>query len=134
MEFRLLNRQRPPFEGYIGKPLEFIAFGDDWSETAIFEGFVFKVAHYYDLTYGYRNEFSATPWKDYTSAKQPAPQRISGAVSARVVAHNDPRSMGRVQIQYDWMEGRATAWARMVTPQAGGRRGFMFMRGAPMLN
>jgi uncharacterized protein involved in type VI secretion and phage assembly len=35
--------------------------------------------------------------------------------------------MGRIQIQYDWMEGSATAWARMVTPSAGGGRGFMFM-------
>jgi type VI secretion system secreted protein VgrG len=86
-----------------------------------------KVVHYYDLTYGYRNEFTVTPWKDYTSAIQPAPKRISGVVSARVVAHNDPRNMGRIQIQYDWMEGSATAWARMVTPSAGGGRGFMFM-------
>jgi type VI secretion system secreted protein VgrG len=88
---------------------------------------VIKVIHYYDLTYGYRNEFTVTPWKDYTSSVQPVPKRISGVVSARVVAHNDPRNMGRVQIQYDWMEGSGTAWARMVTPHAGGGRGFMFM-------
>jgi type VI secretion system secreted protein VgrG len=88
---------------------------------------VIKVVHYYDLTYGYRNEFSVTPWKDYTSSVQPVPKLISGVVPARVVAHNDPRNMGRIQIQYDWMEGSATAWARMVTPHAGGGRGFMFM-------
>jgi type VI secretion system secreted protein VgrG len=68
---------------------------------------VIKVVNYYDLTYGYRNEFSVTLWKDYTSAKQPAPKRI--------VAHDDPRNMGGVQIRYDWMERSATAWARMVT-------------------
>jgi type VI secretion system secreted protein VgrG len=88
---------------------------------------VIKVVHHYDLTYGYRNEFIVTPWKDYTSAEQPVPRLISGVVPARVRAHNDPRSMGRIQIQYDWMEGSATAWARMVTPSAGGGRGFMFM-------
>jgi type VI secretion system secreted protein VgrG len=88
---------------------------------------VIKVVHHYDLTNGYRNEFIATPWKDYTSTVQPAPRRISGVVPARVVAHNDPRKMGRIQIRYDWMEGIATAWARMVTPHAGGGRGFMFM-------
>jgi uncharacterized protein involved in type VI secretion and phage assembly len=86
-----------------------------------------KVVHYYDQTNGYRNEFTVTPWKDYTSAEQPAPKRISGVTPARVVAHNDQRNMGRIQIQYDWMEGNATAWARMVTPSAGGGRGFMFM-------
>ena len=85
------------------------------------------VTHRYDLTNGYRNEFTATVWKDYTGDEQPAPKQISGVVPARVTAHNDPRSMGRIQIQYDWMEGSATAWARMVTPHAGGGRGFMFM-------
>ncbi len=86
-----------------------------------------KVVHHYDMTNGYRNEFTVTPWKDYTASEQPAPKRISGVTPARVVAHNDPRNMGRIQIQYDWMEGSATAWARMVTPSAGGGRGFMFM-------
>jgi hypothetical protein len=37
VEFRLINQQRPPFESYIGKPLDFVAIGDDGSETAIFE-------------------------------------------------------------------------------------------------
>jgi type VI secretion system secreted protein VgrG len=86
-----------------------------------------KVVHYYDMSNGYRNEITVTPWKDYTSAKQPAPKRINGVVPARVMAHNDLRNMGRIKIQYDWMEGRSTAWARMVTPSAGGGRGFMFM-------
>jgi type VI secretion system secreted protein VgrG len=86
-----------------------------------------KVTHRYDLTNGYRNEFTVTPWKDYTAAKPPAPKFLNGVVSARVMAHNDPRGMGRIQIQYDWMQEGATAWARMVTPHAGGGRGFMFL-------
>jgi type VI secretion system secreted protein VgrG len=86
-----------------------------------------QVLHYYDLTHGYRNEFIATPWMDYTSAAPPEPKRMAGVVPARVVNHNDPRGMGRIQVQYDWMEGASTAWARMTTPHAGGGRGFMFM-------
>lgn len=86
-----------------------------------------SVVHYYDHTNGYRNEFTATPWMDYTNAEQPQPNRMSGVVSARVVNHNDPRGMGRIQIRYDWMEEEMTAWARMTTPSAGGGRGFMFM-------
>jgi len=86
-----------------------------------------SVTHYYDLSSGYRNEFIVTPWQDYTCAEQRAPLRMAGVVSARVVDHNDPRGMGRVQIQYDWMERGATAWARMTTPSAGGGRGIMFM-------
>jgi Rhs element Vgr protein len=88
---------------------------------------VISVIHHYDHGNGYRNEFTATPWMDYTSAEQPQPNRMSGVVSARVVDHNDPRGMGRIQIKYDWMEDARSAWARMVTPSAGGGRGFMFM-------
>jgi Rhs element Vgr protein len=86
-----------------------------------------SVIHHYDHTNGYRNEFTATPWMDYTGAEQPHPNRMSGVVSARVVDHNDPRGMGRIQIKYDWMDDARTAWARMTTPSAGGGRGFMFM-------
>jgi uncharacterized protein involved in type VI secretion and phage assembly len=88
---------------------------------------VIRVLHHYDATGGYRNEFTATPWMEYSNAAPPAPARMAGVVPARVVNHNDPRGMGRVQIQYDWMEGAATAWVRMTTPHAGGDRGFMFM-------
>jgi Rhs element Vgr protein len=86
-----------------------------------------SVIHRYDETYGYRNEFTVTPWEDYTNAEQPQPNRINGVVFARVVAHNDPRKMGRIQIRYNWMDGDRTAWSRMTTPYAGGGRGFMFM-------
>jgi uncharacterized protein involved in type VI secretion and phage assembly len=86
-----------------------------------------RVLHHYDLTHGYSNEFTATPWMEYTCAAPPAPKRMAGVVPARVVNHNDPRGMGRIQIQYDWMEGASTGWVRMTTPHAGGGRGFMFM-------
>lgn len=85
------------------------------------------VTHVYDMTNGYRNHFTATPWKEFTCAERPESRRMSGVLPARVVSHNDPRGMGRVQIRYDWMEGASTAWARMTTPSAGGGRGFMFM-------
>jgi type VI secretion system secreted protein VgrG len=86
-----------------------------------------SVVHRYDHANGYRNEFTATPWMDYTCAEQPQPNRMSGVVPARVVEHADGRGMGRVQVRYDWMDGDRTAWARMTTPSAGGGRGFMFM-------
>ena len=86
-----------------------------------------SVIHHYDQSNGYRNEFTATVWMDYSGAEQPRPKRMTGVVSARVVKHNDPRSMGRVQIKYDWMDESMTSWARMTTPSAGGGRGFMFM-------
>jgi len=85
------------------------------------------VVHRYEHSAGYINEFTATPWMDYTCAEQPQPNRMSGVVSARVVKHQDGLGMGRVQIKYDWMDEGRTAWARMTTPSAGGGRGIMFM-------
>ncbi|MBO0856956.1 MAG: type VI secretion system tip protein VgrG [Chloracidobacterium sp.] len=88
---------------------------------------VISVIHRYDHTNGYLNEFTATPWMDYTQAEQPQPNRMYGVVSGRVVDHNDPRGMGRIQIKYDWMNNERTAWARMTTLYSGGGRGIMFM-------
>jgi type VI secretion system secreted protein VgrG len=86
-----------------------------------------SVVHHFNHSNGYRNEFTATPWKDYTNAEQPQPNRMTGVVTARVVEHADGRGMGRVQVRYDWMNSDRTAWARMTTPSAGGGRGIMFM-------
>jgi type VI secretion system secreted protein VgrG len=85
-----------------------------------------RVTHHW-LRTGYRNEFSCTPWTQYVSPEPPKPVHLAGFVPARVVDHNDPRKMGRLQVQYDWLEDGQTAWARMSTPHAGADRGFMFM-------
>jgi hypothetical protein len=85
-----------------------------------------KVSHQWTRT-GYRNEFWCTPAKTWLSASQPQSPGMRGVVSARVTAHNDPRQMGRVQIQYDWQSSSQTAWARMIAPHAGGDRGFHFL-------
>ncbi|HKM83555.1 MAG TPA: phage baseplate assembly protein V [Candidatus Acidoferrum sp.] len=76
---------------------------------------------------GYHNEFTCTPWKNYMDPVLPAPKPWTGVVPARVVEHNDPKKMGRIKVQYFWQEGGPAHWARMLTPHAGGDRGFMFM-------
>ena len=85
-----------------------------------------KVIHTW-RSQGYRNEFLCTPWKQWTNPVAPQPVEMRGVVTARVVDHNDPRGMGRVQIKYDWQEDGQTGWARMISPHAGADRGFMFM-------
>src|SRR5262249_25178763 len=57
----------------------------------------------------------------------PQPVQMRGVVSARVIDHNDPRGMGRLQVKYDWQEEGETGWARMISPHAGSDRGVMFM-------
>ena len=76
---------------------------------------------------GYTNDFLCTPWKNYRNANPPPARVWSGVVSARVTAHNDPKNMGRIQVQFFWQEDGSTHWARATSPHAGPDRGFMFM-------
>jgi uncharacterized protein involved in type VI secretion and phage assembly len=87
---------------------------------------VTDVAHSWDPA-GYTNQFTCTPWKNYTSQDAPVMKPWYGVVPARVVEHNDPKKMGRIKVQYFWQEEGPAHWARMMTPHAGADRGFMFM-------
>jgi type VI secretion system secreted protein VgrG len=87
---------------------------------------VTKVLHRWGRE-GYRNEFWCTPAKVWLSPQRLAQSEIAGVVTARVVDQNDPRHMGRVQVQYDWQENGPTGWVRATTPHAGQDRGFLFL-------
>jgi type VI secretion system secreted protein VgrG len=86
-----------------------------------------QVAHSWDPSGGYVNQFTCTPWKNYTDPHPPEFKPWFGVVPARVVEHDDPKRMGRIKVQYFWQEDAPTYWARMITPHAGADRGFMFM-------
>jgi type VI secretion system secreted protein VgrG len=87
---------------------------------------VTQVSHSWDPT-GYTNQFSCTPWKNYTDPHPPEMNAWNGLVSARVADHNDPAKMGRIKVHYFWQEDSIAHWARMLTPHAGSDRGFMFL-------
>ena len=54
--------------------------------------------------------------------------RNRGVVTARVVDNVDPDSMGRVQIQFHWLNnGEQSFWARVATPMAGSEMGIYFL-------
>jgi type VI secretion system secreted protein VgrG len=76
---------------------------------------------------GYLNSFVCTPWKNYRNPNPPEARTWNGIVSARVTGHNDPKKMGRIQVQFFWQEDGSTHWARATSPHAGPDRGFMFM-------
>lgn len=76
---------------------------------------------------GYGNIFTVTPWKQYRNSTEPPVRTWNGVVSARVTAHNDPKKMGRIQVQFFWQGDGSTHWARATSPHAGPDRGFMFM-------
>ncbi len=75
----------------------------------------------------YVNTFRCTPWQNYTNPRPPRMRHWYGLVPARVIEHNDPKKMGRIQVQYFWQQDGQAYWARMMTPHAGSERGFMFM-------
>jgi len=85
-----------------------------------------RVVHHW-TPQGYSNSFVCTPWKNYRNPNPPAARTWNGVVSARVTAHNDPKKMGRIQVQFFWQEDGSTHWARATSPHAGPDRGFMFM-------
>jgi uncharacterized protein involved in type VI secretion and phage assembly len=58
--------------------------------------------------------------------------RVSGVMSGVVSSVSDPANLGRIQVQFDWMDGAPQSyWARVAAPMAGGKRGAFFM---PELN
>lgn len=58
--------------------------------------------------------------------------RLSGVVSGIVSSVSDPANLGRIQVQFDWMDGTPQSyWARVAAPMSGGKRGAFFM---PELN
>jgi len=85
-----------------------------------------RVVHHW-TPQGYSNNFVCTPWKNYRNPNPPEARTWSGIVSARVTAHNDPKKMGRIQVQFFWQTDGSTHWARATSPHAGPDRGFMFM-------
>ena len=85
-----------------------------------------RVVHHWSPQ-GYINDFVCTPWKNYRNPVAPPARTWNGVVSARVTAHDDPKKMGRIQVQFFWQEDGSTHWARATSPHAGPDRGFMFM-------
>jgi phage baseplate assembly protein gpV len=54
--------------------------------------------------------------------------RIPGVVAAVVKSLDDPNSLGRVLVNFDWMSDAPDGyWARVAAPMAGGDRGCFFM-------
>jgi type VI secretion system secreted protein VgrG len=85
-----------------------------------------KVVHRWTQR-GYENEFWCTAASNWLPPHPPEPPAITGVATGRVVDQNDPRKMGRIQVQYDWQEDGPTAWVRATTPHAGQDRGFHFL-------
>ena len=91
---------------------------------------VTKVSHSYSITGEYENTFEANssniaiyPKTDINAFPAAHSQ------TAKVVENNDPDGMGRVKVQFPWQkqDGLTTPWIRIITPHAGGDKGFHFI-------
>ena len=54
-------------------------------------------------------------------------RRVPGVVIALVTNVNDPLGLGRIQLQFPWMDPDLRSWARVAAPMAGSKRGAFFM-------
>ncbi len=95
---------------------------------------VVEVTHNVSDVRGYYSRFMAIPAA--VKAMPPGPLHLptSEAQVGTVVANNDPRNLGRVQVQLQWMDGaQKTPWLRVMTPHYGAgetgskSRGFAFV-------
>lgn len=54
--------------------------------------------------------------------------RLYGVMSGTVTDVNDPENLGRVKLNFPWMEGESTSyWARIATLMSGDKRGSWFI-------
>ncbi len=66
-------------------------------------------------------------WIGSETLEKSAP-RITGPVAAIVTNNQDPEKLGRVKVKFPcWGDAVESAWARMVTPMAGGAYGMFLL-------
>jgi uncharacterized protein involved in type VI secretion and phage assembly len=54
--------------------------------------------------------------------------KVFGVVTGLVTNNEDPENLGRVKLKFPWLEDSVESdWARVVSPMAGGERGFHFL-------
>ncbi|WP_306353366.1 type VI secretion system Vgr family protein [Flavobacterium sp. '19STA2R22 D10 B1'] len=92
--------------------------------------YITDITHVCDESGNYHNTFDAVP---DTVASPPygnvhsTPQ--AETQPAVVVDNNDPKGLGRVQVEFPWQKGlgSVTPWIRMTNPHTGGGKGFYFI-------
>lgn len=88
---------------------------------------VVRVSHEFD-GHLYSNNFTATPWLNWSNREKPERRHIGGPTTGTVVDNNDPEHMGRIKVRLRWLdEGDTTRWLRMMMPYTGNSRGVMFL-------
>lgn len=91
------------------------------------------VTHYIRNDGAYYNTYTGRPMALKDKPGYPCiPVPTADTCTAKVVDNEDPESLGRIRVQYDWQEtyedqDMFSPWLRIVHPYAGGGKGFSFI-------
>jgi type VI secretion system secreted protein VgrG len=88
------------------------------------------VQHSFDNLFSYRNTFTAIPAEsNIPENTDPRFVRLSHEQIGRVVENEDPEHLGRVRVNFWWMENSQimTPWIKVVTPYTQDKSGFYFV-------
>jgi len=86
---------------------------------------VTRVTHVYQAGEGYYNTFECVPLDIACPQEKSARPAITNMQMAVVVDNNDPDQLGRIKVQFPWIESDETPWIRLMTPHAGKDRGWV---------
>ncbi|PID67628.1 MAG: hypothetical protein CR968_05680 [Flavobacteriia bacterium] len=91
---------------------------------------IIKVVHTNNDTGDYENHFEGVTSEDNTYPLTNINNFPKSETQTAIVKDNaDPEGLGRVKVQFHWQKalGEQTPWIRIVTPHAGGDKGFHFI-------
>ena len=94
--------------------------------------YVTRALHEWSRDDGMSTSFSASGRRDrdvWTLLEEAAPRQIGMGMVIGIVTNNkDPEEMGRVRVKFPWLSDQdESAWARVVSPMAGGGRGLFYL-------
>jgi phage protein D len=94
--------------------------------------YVTRVVHEWGRDGGMVTHFTVSGRRDrgvWSLLEESAPRPVGLGVVIGVVTNNrDPEEMGRVRVKFPWLSDREeSAWARVVSPTAGSRRGLFWL-------
>jgi uncharacterized protein involved in type VI secretion and phage assembly len=111
-----------------------VRINDQRSGGSLGDFHVVEVTHRIDKAQRYHNSFRAIPATVKVMPMGPLHQPVAEPQLATVVDNKDPRKLGRVQVQLQWMKAsEKTPWLRVLAPHYGldakrqKSRGFLFV-------
>lgn len=97
-----------------------VRINDQRSGGALGDFYVTEVTHHIDKAQRYHGNFRAVPASLQVMPMRAYHQPVAEPQVATVVDNKDPRNLGRVQVQLQWMKaGEKTPWLRVMTPHYG---------------